>query len=220
MNYIYDIVLNFQKNCYDFYEWNKNDNIYHMRKIAVVKISSIDLYNIKTNKIIFDNTSLELLKNKKIIAERFNQNNISKIKNTLILADNKEAIAIRINKDGQIYQQSTLLPDEKEDVLGIIKFQKETKINYKIIEKNIPLTFKTRFELENDSFINNELDKIYKEKNIQKLNYLYLECFNQKETNPKIAYNKLKAEIKKSNENFKKLYNIFKIINKQSQSKL
>ena len=34
MNYIYDIVLNFNSNNYEFYEWNKNDNIINIRTIA------------------------------------------------------------------------------------------------------------------------------------------------------------------------------------------
>ena len=46
MNYIYDIILNFQERIYDFYEWNKTDVITHIRKIPVFKISSKDLYNI------------------------------------------------------------------------------------------------------------------------------------------------------------------------------
>ena len=33
MNYIYDIYLNLNKNLYDFYEWNKSDNIIHIKKI-------------------------------------------------------------------------------------------------------------------------------------------------------------------------------------------
>ena len=47
MNYIYDIILNFQERIYDFYEWNKTDVITHIRKIPVFKISSKDLYNIE-----------------------------------------------------------------------------------------------------------------------------------------------------------------------------
>ena len=57
----------------------------------------------------------------------------------------------------------------------------------------------------------NELNKIYNEKNIQKLNYLCLECFNKPEKNINEAYKKLKKEIKKANSNFQKIYEIFKI---------
>ena len=33
MNYIYDILLNFKNKLYDFYDWNINDDITHIRKI-------------------------------------------------------------------------------------------------------------------------------------------------------------------------------------------
>ena len=32
MNFIYDIVLNFNKNYYNFFEWNKKDNIISVKK--------------------------------------------------------------------------------------------------------------------------------------------------------------------------------------------
>ena len=49
MNYIYDVVLNLQKEYYDFYEWNQNDNIFHMRKIPIIKINKKQLLEIKTH---------------------------------------------------------------------------------------------------------------------------------------------------------------------------
>ena len=41
MNYIYDILVNFKETLYDFYEWNKNDNITHIRKIPLFRINDI-----------------------------------------------------------------------------------------------------------------------------------------------------------------------------------
>ena len=64
MNYIYDILLNFKEEYYDFYDWNKNDNIVHIRKIPILKIDTIDLYNIKNNKIKIELKFLEKIRNK------------------------------------------------------------------------------------------------------------------------------------------------------------
>ena len=36
MNYIYDIVLNFNKEYYNFFEWNKRDNIVNVKKIPLI----------------------------------------------------------------------------------------------------------------------------------------------------------------------------------------
>lgn len=211
MNYIYDVILNFQKEYYDFYEWNKNDNIYHMRKIPIIKINNKQFFEIKNNTIRFDEETLKFFNTKNILAERFKQNSISKIRNTIILGDEYEALAIKLNKNGLINFKSALLPDEQDDVIEILKFQKEFKLNYQIIHNQKTNNFKTRFELENEKFIINELNKIYNEKNIQKLNYLCLECFNKPEKNINEAYKKLKKEIKKANSNFQKIYEIFKI---------
>ena len=40
MNYIYDLLLNFNENIYEFYDWNKTDNIKHIKKIPIFKIDS------------------------------------------------------------------------------------------------------------------------------------------------------------------------------------
>lgn len=209
MNYIYDVILNFQKEYYDFYDWNKSDTIYHMRKIPIIKISSKQLLDIKNNVVKFYKDNLKYFNVK---AERFKQNSITKIKYTIILGDEHEALAIKLNKDGLVHLKSSLLPDEQEDVIEILKFQKETKLNYQIIKRARLNPFKTRFEAEHEHFIHQELDKIYKQKNIQKLNYLCLECFNTPETNINRAYEKLKKEVNKTNDNFQKIYNIFKMI--------
>lgn len=209
MNYIYDVVLNFQKEYYDFYDWNKNDNIYHMRKIPIIKVNNKQLLDIKNNTVKFNEDTLKYFN---IKAERFKQNSIAKIKYTIIIGNEYEAIAIKLNKDRIVHLKSSLLPDEQDDVVEILKFQRETKLNYQIIKKSKINPFKTRFETEHEQFIHKELDEIYRQKNIQKLNYLCLECFNAPETNINRAYEKLKKEINKTNDNFQKIYNIFKII--------
>ena len=40
MNFIYDIVLNFNKDFYNFFEWNKNDNIINVKKIPIFLIDN------------------------------------------------------------------------------------------------------------------------------------------------------------------------------------
>ena len=40
MNYIYDIVLNFNKEYYSFYEWNRKDNIINVKKIPLFLVDN------------------------------------------------------------------------------------------------------------------------------------------------------------------------------------
>ena len=45
MNYIYDIYLNFNNIPYDFFEWNKNDNLIHLKKIPIYKVKT-EVFNL------------------------------------------------------------------------------------------------------------------------------------------------------------------------------
>ena len=47
MDYIYDIVLNFQNNYYEFYEWKTTDKIINVKKILVYLVSNQDYLNLK-----------------------------------------------------------------------------------------------------------------------------------------------------------------------------
>ncbi|MBR3199301.1 MAG: hypothetical protein IKG27_04735 [Bacilli bacterium] len=208
MNYIYDIYLNFNNSFYDFYEWNKRDKIIHIRKIPTIKVSKKDFYNIKYNKIKISKDFLKTIHNK---TEQFNNN---KIKYCTIISDEKDIIAIKFDKNGINHMKSSLYIDEKEEIINIIKKQKEYKIKYNILKK-FKNNFKTRFEIENEKYILNELNKIYLNKDYQKINYICLECFRKKEKNINEAIKKIKKEITKETDNFYKIFNIFKSINQK-----
>ena len=55
MNYIYDIVLNFQDNYYQFFEWSRTDKIKNISKISIYHVTDQDLLNLKYNQVIIDN---------------------------------------------------------------------------------------------------------------------------------------------------------------------
>ena len=40
MNYIYDVLLNFNDKLYEFYDWNKSDDVKHVRRVPIFKIST------------------------------------------------------------------------------------------------------------------------------------------------------------------------------------
>ena len=44
MSYVYDIVLNFNNDYYDFYEWKNDDLIYHIKRINLIRVDS-KVYN-------------------------------------------------------------------------------------------------------------------------------------------------------------------------------
>ena len=56
MNYIYDIVLNFNKEYYSFYEWNRKDNIINVKKIPLFLVDN-ECFNIMK----YDNVCVRIL---------------------------------------------------------------------------------------------------------------------------------------------------------------
>lgn len=62
MTFVYDIYVNFQTVCYDFYEWNKKDKITHIKKIPIFEIKEDVFKNILVNENKIDDESLEVIK--------------------------------------------------------------------------------------------------------------------------------------------------------------
>lgn len=212
MNYIYDVILNFNNKLYDFYDWNKKDKIIHVKKIPSFKISDRDFINIKKNTIKISDDFIKKINSK---TEEFKKTNITKLKYTSLFSNGKDVIAIKWNKNGISEQKSSLCIDEQEEIIDIVNRQKETPLKYKILKTEKKSNFKTRFETENQTTLNKELLNIYRQKDYKKMSYLHLECFGKKEKDIHIAFENLKKEIAKENDNFDKIYNFFKIINQK-----
>ena len=164
MNYIYDIVLNFQKKYYNFFEWNRTDNIKNIYKISIYHISNNDLINLKYNKVTISENTINQIKNdnpkyKKIIC---------------LVSTGKSAIGLLFDSEGNLLKRSSLLFEEEKEVNIIAKKLPLTKIEY-IKNTKIKPHSQLRIELEKKEqlkeFINNLEDE-------STLKYLYYEYFN------------------------------------------
>ncbi len=178
MNYIYDILINFNENLYDFYDWNLNDQIDHIRKIPVFKTDSEFLYNLKKNDIILNKDFLNKIYNK---TEIFTMKSIKTLNYACLFCDDMEVVGIYILNGKML--KSKLLIDEEEEVVEFSERLKEENITYEIIKENDIIKYKTRKEIEIETYVKKEIRNLKKENNINKLSYLYYECFNKKETN-------------------------------------
>ena len=178
MNYIYDILVNFnEKEIYEFYEWNQNDNIEHIRKIPIFKIKTDDFLNIKNCKIIVDKIFLNKIKNK---TEIFTNNSVNKKEYCTLITDGMDLVIIEFNKDGESIQKSSMLLDEFEDTLDESDLLDNTDIKYEIIDYISNFDFKTRFQKEVYRYIEEELENLIKKKSYNKLKYLYYEWYDTK----------------------------------------
>lgn len=209
MNYIYDVLLNFNSKLYDFYDWNNSDDVKHIRRIPIFKIASDDLVEIINNIIVIDKKFLSLILNK---TEYFSNRKIEKIKYSCIFSDGEKAIGVLFNMNGESVKYSSLLIDEEDEANEIGSNKDVEKINYLIKTKNKMHNLKTRLDLEKEQFIIKEINLLNKNNKYDKLKYIYYDCFNSKEDNISKIINNIKIKLKQNNFDIRnKLYDLLKL---------
>ena len=114
MNYIYDIVLNFNKDYYNFFEWNKKDNIVNVKKIPLFLINNDTFKMFKYDNVTVCDSFINLIKDKTYTYSRV------KLGNTALVTNGKEVIGVLFNDKGNLIKRSSLLLDEEEEVLNEI----------------------------------------------------------------------------------------------------
>jgi len=200
MQQIYDIYLNFNTYAYDFFDWNKSDNILHIKKIPIYKISKQDFKNIITSNIKINNAIAKSIKGKTEYINKKSKNDLC-----TLFSDSENIIALLFDNSGKSFKRSYLYIDEELDVLDEISNLPETKIEYTIVNK-VKIINKTRKQINDETFIKKELNKIEDDK----LNYIYYECFGyQKKDKNKIF--EIIEKLDNSNELYKKVLDILKL---------
>ena len=112
MNYIYDIYLNFNKELYDFFEWNKNDKLIHIKMIPIFKTSEEIIRNIINYNIKLDEKYWVNLKEKATIWNKSNEK-----KSYILFCDENNVIAVEFDREGKSINKSSLLITEELEVL-------------------------------------------------------------------------------------------------------
>lgn len=208
MNFIYDILVNFNNDLYDFYDWNTNDSITHIRKIPLFRVSTIDLEKIKKFNLKFDIEFLKKIENK---TEKFTSRDVEKIEYVAMFSDCNEVIVVKFNGSGLSCQLSKLLVDEQEEVIDVCNRCNESSINYEVLNKRDIDLFKTRNQIEKRKYLLKSLKRLEVNKDFDKLKYLYFECFDIQEESLKKVISNLKAAIENDKlENI--MYDFFKLI--------
>lgn len=209
MTYIYDIVLNFNNDFYEFYEWDKNDNLTLIKKIPLIKVESDFLDQVFNFKLkIDDPLILE-------ITDKCEVNNKKKkiLKYACLLTDSYRIIGILLNNKGEIIKLSDLLIDEAFDALNISKRLQIRNIAYNILGTRNNNYFLTRNEIKIKEYMELELKRINKENDLEKLKYLYFEFFNKTPTDDLNIYKELLKTINTNlTNNHLKLYKLLKLI--------
>lgn len=192
MNYIYDIVLNFNSNYYEFYEWNKNDNIINIRKIPTFKVDNQTYYDFKFNDITVKNDFLKLIEDETSIY----LGNTNKY--MCIITNSKEAIGVMFNKNGLIIKKSSLIIDEENEVLELAYDIENTRIDYQVNRVCKKMRLVSRSEGEKKKKIINNLNHLFKINNYELIRYIYYDTFLKEEKDVNKIYDELINVINKN----------------------
>ena len=206
MNYFYDLLINLSDDVpFNFYEWNKNDNIIHLKKIPVFKIKTNDLKNFLSYNIKVDELFLTKIFNK---TESYDKNYINYM---ALFTDGNNSLVIEFDEKGKTIAKSKLLLEEELDLLEIAYSLKNEVVNYEKIDLlNEDSELRQIKELKH--FLLVEINTLWEKQNTPKLRYLYNEIINQDSKDLQKIYKSLQNIIKSDfNSNHLKMFNIIKL---------
>lgn len=205
MIYIYDILLNFNENLIEFFNWDDSDNIKYIKKIPLIKVSNSFIKDIIYNNIKIDSNFLEVIKNKCLFFDETKNYNY-----VCLFSDGDIALGVNFNNN-KIDKVSRMLLEEEEEVLNVVSSINKVNINYEKLDKidrNINLC-KRSLEIKNK--LEKELNYLYNKNKVEKLCYYYYEYFNKICNNKDKVYKELIKSLYKINEKHELLYKIVEL---------
>jgi len=209
MSYIYDILVNFQKELYDIYDWNTDDNIIHIRKIPLFKIKKNVILDILKNNVKISTDFLSKIHNK---TEMFLNKKIVYIDYSCVISDGNEVLVLQFKRGGSIVNKSKLLIDENEEVIEYVLSLTLQNIKYEILNPLKSISFRTRKEDKIYNYILQELNRAVRKEEALKLQYLYFECFGKYEKDSNKILKDIEKQLKNDwNSYYIKIYDFFKL---------
>ena len=188
MDYIYDIVLNFQSDYYDFFEWKSTDKVINIKKILVYIVNNEDYLNLKYNEVVLD---------KKLLPKQIKM---------FLVTNGVEVMGLLLDNDGKIIKRSSLLFDEADEVLDEKETFKALPLKYKKNIQKKHLSY-SRLVTEKTKYVEKYFSKIDKIKDEYLLKYIYYDIYNKEEYNVNKIYKELTEMI---NSNINKIYDSIK----------
>lgn len=195
MNYVYNIKVNLKNKLYNFYEWDKNDNIITLDRVEVFLVN--------------DNIYEDIINmNIKVNPEFLNKIKLSK--NICIFCSDIDAVCVKFNNDGIIELISKLDLEEESEVLDEINLKNKIDLKYQTINGKNNYSFRTRNQEKIILELKNYITKMKDDNDV--IDYLYYEWFNSNRCKNK--YEKLLSILDSEYSNkHEELYNVIKLLN-------
>jgi len=193
MNFIYDIVLNFQKDYYSFFEWKNDDNIVNVKKIPLFKVSDEDYLVLKYNDVTVDNNFIEIINDKSSFFSMVD----SEMDCVCLVCSEKEAMGIMFDINGNLIKRSSLLFDEEDEVIDESRMMENLSITFRKNNLN-DINYLGRIEKEKRDYLSNFINGLNDQKDSLAIKYLYYEYFDCEKENVNLMKKELVGELKKS----------------------
>ena len=187
MNYIYDVLANFNNYFYEFFDWNIDDDIVHIKKLPILRVSYDFFSKVKYHDVVVSKDLLDLIYRKTDFF-KINKNIYSYV---CAFCDGNEAIIVNFGSDGGILGRSSFLIDEENEVLDLCECLDVSDFNIVDFKKCDYSVLKTRKEISDCSYFLNEI----KNMSSDKLKYLYFECFDEFENNVQKIFDRIAYEL-------------------------
>ena len=191
MIFVYDILVNFNDYLYNFYEWDANDLVEHIRKIYLIRVSDKVYDDFINYKVILPKEVLISIKNK---TEIFSYQKLENIKYACVVSNTKDSVVLVFNENGEIIESSKICIEEENEINNIAFSLNIKKFDYKISNKSNNYSCFTRKERKLLKLINYKINEFKEDKEL--MEYLYYEWFMKKPKNENI-YNELIKDINK-----------------------
>ena len=204
MNYYYDITVNFQENNYMFYEWIDSDILEYIKRIPIFQVTTKVLKDLINNNVLVNKEFLDSIYNKTKLKKGF-------LEYASLFISKNGAIVLEFSQNGEVIVRSNLQINDECSVMEVIYTLPVFKLDYKILRK-LEYNGCLRIEKIIKDFINLEINTLYKNKEWEKIVFLYNEWFLKSNHNVGEMVlemqNKLKGEI--TDREFK-IYNLIKL---------
>lgn len=206
MIYIYDILLNFidGSRVYEFFEWEKNDMVEHIKRIPLYYVDDNILDDVLNKEVTFSIDFLKEIYNRTII---FGNNFDNIINYSFLFSNGERCYAFELDDKGKVIYKSSLLLDEEEEILEICSSMEKYTPSYQAEDKVLNTNILTRSEERKKNFVERDLIYTYKNKEYSKLEYLYSECFGNDKTSYKEKFDRLILSINEQNSPYRKRLN-------------
>ena len=194
MTYIYDVTLNFNEVLYDFFEWNNSDNLIHVRKIPIFKVSNDTFLNMLMYEVQISDDILNKIKDK---TNTYGKK--TKSFTSCLIRNEDNIIALKFDENGISKLVSSIIIEEELDILEI-RVNLTKSFEYKTLNRRNFLT-STRYDSVNRTYLQKQINSLNIDNDREKIKYLYFEYFGKYINDEKTALNKLKKDIIKDNYN-------------------